>query len=172
MSQVADTPIAGKGAPLHETEIVSSLPVRHLCDWSVELEPVQVVPTPVGTRMIYVLKRGSCSGERLQGEFVPGGGDWLLVGQDSVARIDVRVTLRTDDGELIFVTNSGVISMSPEALERLSRGETIRWDEMYTRTAPHFETSSEKYGWLTSIQAISINEIGPERIDYRVYEVL
>jgi hypothetical protein len=172
MNSVADTPIAGQGVSLHETEIVSSLPVRHLCDWSVELEPVQIVPTPVGTRMIYVLKRGRCSGDRLRGEFVPGGGDWLLVGQDSVARVDVRVTLRTDDGELIFVTNSGVISMSPEALERLSQGETIRWDEMYTRTVPHFETSSEKYGWLTSIQAISINEIGPERIDYRIYEVL
>jgi hypothetical protein len=172
MSQVVDTPIAGQGVPLLETAAVSSLPVRHLCDWSIELEPVQIVPTPVGTRMIYVLKRGSCSGERLQGEFVPGGGDWLLVGQDSVARVDVRVTLRTDDEELVFVTNSGVISMSAEVVERLGRGETIRWDEMYTRTVPRFETSSEKYGWLTSIQAISINEIGPGRIDYRIYEVL
>jgi hypothetical protein len=172
MNEVADTAVAGRALPLHETEVLTSLAVRHLCDWSVELEPAQVVPTPVGTRMIYVLKRGTCTGERLQGGFVPGGGDWLLVGQDSVARVDVRVTLRTDDGELIFVTNSGVISMTPEALERLAQGATIRWDEMYTRTVPRFETSSEKYGWLTSIQAISINEIGPDRIDYRIYEVL
>jgi hypothetical protein len=172
MSELADTAVGGRAVALHETEVFNWLPVRHLCDWSVELEPVQVVPTPVGTRMIYVLRRGTCTGERLRGEFVPGGGDWLLVGQDSVARVDVRVTLRTDDGELIFVTNSGVISMSPEALERLGQGETIRWDEMYTRTVPRFETSSEKYGWLTSIQAISINEIGPDRIDYRIYEVL
>jgi hypothetical protein len=172
MDPITNTTPVGQALPLHATEILASLPVRHLCDWSIELEPVQVVPTPVGTRMIYVLKSGTCTGERLQGEFVPGGGDWLLVGQDSVARIDVRVTLRTDDGELVFVTNSGVISMSPEALERLGHGETIRWDEMYSRSVPRFETSSEKHGWLTSIQTISINEIGPDRIDYRIYEVL
>jgi hypothetical protein len=161
------------GTPrLRETEVLSALPVAHLCDWSVELEPAQVVPTPTGTRMIYVLKRGTCEGDRVRGEFLPGGGDWLLVGTDGVAHLDVRVTLRTDDGELIYVTNSGVIAMSPEALERLGAGERILWNEMYTRSLPRFATSSEKYAWLNSVVCVGINEIGPEQIDYRIYHVL
>ena len=172
MSRLAESAAGGHGLPLDQTEIASSLAVRHLCDWSVELEPVQIVPTPTGTRMVYVLRKGTCEGERLRGEFLPGGGDWLLLGPDAVARIDVRVTLRTDDGELIYVTNSGVISMSPEAVERLGQGETVRWDQMYSRSTPRFETSSEKYAWLGSIVAVSINEIGPGWIDYRIYELL
>jgi hypothetical protein len=136
------------------------------------VEPVQVVPTPVGTRMIYVLKRGTCEGERLRGEFIPGGGDWLLVGQDAIARLDVRVTLRSHDGDLIYVTNSGVISLSPEDFARLADGESIPWYRMYSRSTPRFETSSDKYAWLCGIQAVTINEIGAQRINYRIYELL
>ena len=32
---------------------------------------------------------------------VPGGGDWVLMRPDGVARLDIRFALRTDDGELI-----------------------------------------------------------------------
>ena len=43
------TQIVGHGLPL-----VSALPVEHLFDMRVDLEPVQLIPTPVGTRMTFV----------------------------------------------------------------------------------------------------------------------
>jgi hypothetical protein len=157
-------------APTRET---TALEVRHLADWEVELEPVQLIPTPLGMRATYVLKSGTSQGERLNGEFLPGGGDWLEFGSDGIGRIDVRATLKTDDGELIHVTCTGITRMNPDLLERLRGGERLAWNEMYTRTSPRFETSSERYGWLSGIVTVAVNELGPgDRVSYRIYEVL
>jgi len=38
----------------------------------VDLEPAQLIGTPVGARMTFILKRGSFQGPQLRGEFIPG----------------------------------------------------------------------------------------------------
>ena len=158
---------------LHQGEPRTALEVEHLCDWSIDLDPVEVIATPTGLRMNYRLKAGRCKGERLSGEFVPySGGDWVLVGNDSIGRIDVRCTLRTDDDELIYVTNSGVVAMPPEIVERFGAGERIPWNEMYARSLPRFETASEKYSWLNSIVCVAVNELAADHVDYRIYRIL
>jgi hypothetical protein len=157
--------------PTASTEKRTSLDVRHLCDWSIDLEPAQTIATPFGTRLTYVLKDGTCTGERLSGEFLSGGGDWVLLGNDGIARIDVRVTLQTDDDELIHVTNSGVAVLDQKAMQRWLSGEHIARDEMYARTQPRFE-APEKYAWLNRIVTVAINELGATHVDYEIYEVL
>ena len=52
---------------------------------------------------------------------LPGGGDWLRVGTDGVGRIDVRATIRTHDGELVLLTNTGVIAIAEQALGAVRR---------------------------------------------------
>jgi hypothetical protein len=151
----------------------TALEVRHLADWEVMLEPIQLIPTPLGMRATYVCKTGTSTGERLNGEFLPGGGDWLTFGTDGWGRLDVRATLKTDDGELIHVTNTGVTRMTPELLERLRGGEKLGPGELYTRSQPRFETASDKYAWLNGIITVAVNELGPgDRVFYRIYEVL
>ena len=44
------------------------------------------------------LTGGIIEGPKLQGEVLPGGGDWLLVGSDGTGRVDVRATIRTWSG--------------------------------------------------------------------------
>jgi uncharacterized protein DUF3237 len=121
--------------------------------------------------LTYVLKQGTCAGERLRGKFLPGGGDWVLLGNDGVARIDVRATLQTDDDELIHATNSGVAVLDQKTMQRWLSGEHIARDEMYTRTQPRFE-APEKYAWLNRIVTVAINELGATHVDYEIYEVL
>jgi Protein of unknown function (DUF3237) len=155
-----------------QTERKTSLEVEHLCDWSIELEPVQTIPTPFGTRLTYVLKEGSCQGERLRGEFLPGGGDWVMFGNDGIARVDVRATLRTDDDQLIHVTNSGVVVMDEETMSRWMAGEFLAQDQMYARTQPRFETAAEDYAWLNGVVTVAINQLGRAHVDYEIYRVL
>jgi hypothetical protein len=149
-----------------------TLELEHLLDIHVDLEPVQLVPSPGGTRMIFVAQGGTVSGERLSGEILPGGGDWLLVGSDRVGRIDVRTTIRTTDGALIAMTNTGVVALGDEALARFAAGEDVRCDEAYIRSAPLFETGAPAYSWLNSTVTVAINALGPGYVDYRVFRVL
>lgn len=145
--------------------------LRHLCDMSIDLD-VQPLPSPAGNRMHFALVRGVCHGERLNGTFRSNGGDWLTFGSDRIGRVDVRATLETDDCELVYMTNTGRIVLSEEALGRLGTGERIAWDEMYARSSPLFETGSEKYAWLNGVATVAINEIALDHVDYRIFEVL
>jgi hypothetical protein len=138
----------------------------------VELEPAQAIPTPVGARMTFIAKGGTLEGPRIKGELLPGGGDWLMVGTDLIARVDVRATIRTDDGALIHYETRGVIDVPADGPERLAAGERLPFEETYVRTTPKFETSDERYSWLNGIVAIGHNELVANRINYRIYRVL
>ncbi len=157
---------------LLERPKLAELPVEHLCDFEVELEPAQLIATPVGARMTFIAKGGRVTGPKLNGEVLPGGGDWLLVGSDRVGRVDVRATVRTDDGALIHYTAGGVISIPADGLERLQAGERLPFEETYVRTTPRFETADERYAWLNGIVVVGYNELSKDHIDYRMYRVL
>ena len=94
-------------------------------------------------------------GPRIRGTFVPPGGDWSRVMPSGSLRLDVRLTLKTDDGALIYMTYNGVLRESPENEKKASRGEVLTdKDIAYFITAPTFETAAPKYAWLNGIQAI------------------
>jgi hypothetical protein len=152
--------------------LLDQLPVEHLFDLGVDLEPAQLIPTPRGNRMTFVVRGGTFEGRRLRGEILPGGGDWLVFGTDGVGRLDVRATLRTHDGALIHLTVQGVVDMPPEAIGRYGDGERIGWDEMYTRSTLLFETGDERYTWLNRVVTVAVNELTNDHVDYRVYKVL
>ena len=83
------------------------VPLEHLCTFRIDFVDTHVQRTPLGTRVTYVIGGGRCEGERVHGEFLPGGGDWVLLGADRIARLDVRALLRTDNGALVSITNTG-----------------------------------------------------------------
>ncbi|HUR09373.1 MAG TPA: DUF3237 domain-containing protein [Nonomuraea sp.] len=149
----------------------TTVTVEHLCDFAIRFQTMQTFSTPVATRMIAVVERGTVEGPRLRGEFLPGGGDWITVGSDRVARLDVRATIRTHDDELVFVTVTGRATLSDEALGRLLAGETVGWNEMHARSMPLFETGAERYSWLNSTVAIAVNELSLDHVEYRVYSI-
>ena len=152
--------------------LVTALPVEHLFDMHVDLQPAQQILTPVGTRLTFIVERGVIDGPKLHGEVLPGGGDWLLAGSDGVGRADVRVTIRTHDGVLIHYEARGIIKVPADGLDRLAAGEVLPFGETYVRTTPKFETSDERYAWLNEVVAVGYNILSPNHIDYRIYRVL
>jgi hypothetical protein len=90
------------------------------------LEPAQDVGlTPGGHRRILIVLGGEFSGPRLRGRVLPGGGDRALTREDDSSRLDVRITLETHDGALIYAHYHGILHAKPDVLRRLRAGETV-----------------------------------------------
>ena len=150
------------------------LPLRSefLMQMSAELEDSQQVgETPVGGRRIVYVKSGRFAGAALKGQVLPGGGDWVLVRKDGVSQLDVRITLRTDDGALIYVTYRGISTMTPEVRQRILNGEVVNPSEYYFRTTPVFETAAEKYAWLNKLVAVGVGRRTRTGVEYSVYAI-
>ena len=152
---------------------MADLNTEFLFEVSVDLEePQQMGATPHGDRRIYYVKGGTFEGPKLKGEVLPGGGDWLLLRPDGAGELDVRGTMRTDDGHLIYTYYRGIIHASPDVMRRALQGETVDPSEYYFRTTPVYETSSEKYGWLNRIVAVAVGRFAPNWVGYKGYAIL
>jgi hypothetical protein len=142
----------------------TTLPVRHLftLEANVGAVPPQVIAGPTGTRVVVSVSAGTFKGERLAGTVAEGaGGDFAVFRPDGTLRLDVRLTLVTDDGTRVYVTYNGV--GTPTADGGLS-----------LRTAPTFEAPDGPYAWLNNVQAIGIGESDPAAgtLRYDFYELL
>jgi len=129
--------------------------------------------TPLGVRKIAAVTGGTFEGERLRGTVVsPPCGDWLLLRTDGVLCLDVRLTLKTDDGALVFMHYKGMRHGPKDVIDRLGRGEVVDPAAYYMRATPVFETASDKYSWLNRAVFVAVgrrNAVGPI---YDVHEVL
>jgi len=75
-------------------------------------EGLPVGAGPYGNRLVVEVTGGRVEGKRLRGKILSGGGDWLLVGPDGWARLDVRAQFVTDDGAAIYVSYFGILEMT------------------------------------------------------------
>jgi len=132
-------------------------------------EPQAIGDTPVGGRRIFYVKSGSFTGPRLQGTVLPGGGDWTLMRKDGVSQLDVRITLKADDGSLIFVSYRGITDIPPAVRARIAKGEDVPADQYYFRITPEFETASQKFAWLNRLVAVGVGKKTPTGVVYDVF---
>jgi hypothetical protein len=134
---------------------------------------VDLGPTPKGHRRIATVTGGRFSGERMHGtvEAAPGG-DWLLLRPDEVLELDVRLTLRTHDDALIFMSYRGLRHGPADVMARLNAGEPVDPATYYFRMVPVFETSDARYEWLNRIVSVGTGRREASGPIYQVYEVL
>ena len=116
----------------------------------------EVGPTPHGKLSIFPVIGGTFEGERLRGKVLRGGGDWVVARSDGTFDLDLRVTLETDDGALIYMTFTGV------------RDDANR----YLRTLPRFETAAPNYAFLNRLLAVGMGEIRSDGPVHTIQELL
>ena len=134
---------------------------------------VDIGDTPLGRRRIATVTGGEFEGDRLRGEVVAApAGDWLLQRNDGVTVLDVRLLLKTDDGESIYMAYRGLRHGPAEVMARLAAGEVVDPSTYYFRIVPVFETASKKYEWLNRIVAVGRGRREPTGPIYSVEEVL
>jgi hypothetical protein len=135
-------------------------------------DPVTVGAGPYGERQIYDVTGGSFEGKRLKGKLLPSGGDWLLIDDNGIGRLDVRATLETHDGATIYTQYFGVLVMNEKVVQALEGGGETQFGDTQFVTQPRFETGDERYSWLNSVMAVSEGRTLPNAVEYRVYEVV
>jgi hypothetical protein len=111
-------------------------------------------------------------GTRLRGTIVPGGGDWLLIDADGVGRLDVRITLATEEGARIYVQYFGVLVINEKIKNALEKGGTSEYGDTYFMTQPRFETGDARYSWLNSVMAVAEGRVRPSAVEYKVFELV
>jgi muconolactone delta-isomerase len=135
-------------------------------------QPVDLGDTGRGRRRIVPLTGGTFTGEEISGVLLAGASaDWQIVLADETALADVRYTLRSDDGALLYVRSRGVRHGSPEVLARLARGEDVDAGEYTFRTATRIETAVRPLEWLNKGVFISVGARRPGTVIYETYLV-
>jgi feruloyl esterase len=56
-------------------------------------------------------------------------------------------------------------------MEELSGDGATEYGETYFFTQPRFETGDPRYAWLNSVVAVAQGKVGPQRVDYRLYQL-
>lgn len=135
-------------------------------------QPLDLGEITQGHRRIVPLTGGTFSGPRLSGTLLAGASaDWQIVLPDGTALGDIRYTLRTDAGELLYVQSRGVRHGSAEVLARLGRGEDVDAGEYTFRTTTQIETAAPGLDWLNKGIFVSVGGRQPEGVVYETYLV-
>jgi hypothetical protein len=116
---------------------------------------------PIGARSITPVTGGTFEGPKLRGKVAGPGADWVMRVDETLRILDVRILLITDDEQRIYMTYRGMIYTPPA-------GQGDR----YWRMVPIFETGSEKYRWLTHMVSVGVSFNVPQRVSYRVFQIL
>lgn len=121
-------------------------------------EPVEVGPGPKGHRVVIDVLSARFTADDFTAELATNdAADWATLSDDgTLAALDVRATLKTDDGAFIYIEYGGRMDMNTGLLA----------------TAPTFQTSAPGYSWLNRIQAVAAGSINPETgaLVYTLYE--
>ena len=154
----------------------AELPVPHLTKiYRLEATlgpPLDVGPLAQGRRRIVPLTGGTFSGDTLNGKLIPGASaDWQIVTGDGTSLGDIRYTLQTDAGDLLYVKSRGVRHGSATVLDRLGRGEDVDPDEYMFRTSTEIETASDHLDWLNKGVFIGVAARRPQGVVYETYLV-
>ncbi len=125
---------------------------------------------PFGTRVIAEVTGGSFTGERLSGQILTPGADWVLLDSTGAGHIDVRLTLATNDGAHIYMHYTGILEYTDKVREAFANGTSTEFGDSYFVTQPRFETGDERYSWLNHVVAVAEGRLLEGGMLYKVYE--
>ena len=111
---------------------------------------------------------------KVSGRVLDPSADWVrIIPSDTLRlRLDARVTIETDEHEIIYLSYNGRMHCDKETTDRFRKGEALKAGDCYLISAPTFETKSEKYLWLNDVQAIGkMVEYKPGKDGHLVYDL-
>ena len=109
-------------------------------------QPLDLGDVARGGRRIVPITGGEFTGPQIRGVVLPGGADWQVLRHDSVAELEARYTLRTDDGALIL---SAIMRCATAVgnMAALDAGQPVNPASYYFRGATFSETSAARCAW-------------------------
>ena len=138
---------------------MTEIELKPLATMEVQLgDQIDVGTGPKGHRMVVDVVSVKFTAEDFQAELAThDAADWATLSEDgTLASLDVRATLKTEDGAFIYVEYGGRMDMNTGLLA----------------TAPTFQTGAPRYLWLNRIQAVASGSVNLETglLVYTLYE--
>lgn len=133
--------------------------------------PVEVGTIDGGRRRFIAILGGEIYGPRLNGQVLPGGGDWQTILPGGLTTIEAHYFLQSEEGTVIEVTNPGVRTASPDVVEQLARGAVVDPALYYFRTTPVFGVEGEQLAWLRRSVFVGRGIRNPDNVVIDYYEV-
>lgn len=135
--------------------------LEYLCRIEARLDPAPqfIGPGPDGLRVTFPIAGGTFHGPKLNGTVLPGGADFYCLRTDGVGQIDVRATLKTEDGAMLDVSYTGVADLGEDGYENGLQGKMP--NPIRLRVAPRIRTAHPDHAWLNRLQFIGIGESVP-----------
>lgn len=144
--------------------------LNYLFSYHLRLHPPEMIgAVPDGIRANAYVAEGTLSGEKVNGILRANGGDWVNIRTDGVAITDVRGTIETSDGALIYLSYTGVMDLGEDGYAEFANGQPPPTARIYT--TPRLQTAHPNYRWLNRLQCVGIAEISFETFeaDFDVY---
>ncbi|MDI1451729.1 DUF3237 domain-containing protein [Polyangium sp. 6x1] len=124
-------------------------------------ESITLPNCPSGLRVIVEFPAITWEGERLRARLKgKAAADWIAIGPEGTATLDIRFTMETEDGAVIFVQTHG----------RTDSAKFAAGAPVYL--APRFETGDARYAWLNRIQAVAKGKLESGAVRFEVHEVV
>ena len=134
--------------------------------------PLELGEIAHGHRRIVALTGGTFTGPEINGTLLPGASaDWQIVLPDGTALGDIRYTLQTDGGALLYVQSRSIRHGPAEVLARLGRGEDVDAGEYTFRTSTQIETAAPDLDWLNQGVFIGVGGRQAGGVIYETYLV-
>jgi hypothetical protein len=130
----------------------------HVLSYKVQVrDPLEVIGrAPSGVRVNIYTEGGIVTGPDINGRVLPVGGDWFTLRDDGIGVLDVRSTIETDDGALIYVNYTGLTDWGVDGYQKYLEGRVP--EKSYLRVVPRLEASHPSYKWLNRLQFVGVGE--------------
>ena len=154
---------------------MNSLPHRHLTTLGLDVDLAAIFAigdTPAGRRLVAPVAGGRFDGERLSGNVLPGGSDWVTHRTDGNMTIDVRLMLESADGARLGLTYQGRFLGEAGAIQRYLTGAAIDASEYSLQMVAKFESGDPRYAWLNDAIVVGIGERTSHGPAYQLYEII
>ncbi|MEY2927523.1 MAG: hypothetical protein RL367_2000 [Pseudomonadota bacterium] len=126
--------------------------------------------TPAGLRRIAPVRGGVFTGQRLRGTVQPGA-DWVINRPDGVMVVDVRLTLNTGDGAIIYLSYQGRFLAAADAMARFAKGALLDPSDYSLAIVARFECGDDRYAWLNNVIAVGTGEQTAAGPVYSIFEI-
>lgn len=147
---------------------------EHLFSYSCSIYPNMelIKNAPFGMRCHGYISGGEVWGPKFNGKLRPVGGDWSVVSPNGVVNLDVRATLESNDGAIVYMRYGGRMDLgSPQGYEDY-KAEKFP-PKSYINIMPILETDHPDYEWMNRVSCFGIGRVDftadPVIVQYDVY---
>ena len=147
--------------------------LEHIFSYTADLDktPEVIGQTPEGILVNFYVTGGQVTGPKVTGQLSHVGGDWYTLRPDGVGISDVRATMQTADGALIYMAYTGVMDLGEDGCEKFVKQQLP--DLIPLRVTPRYHTAHPNYQWLNRLQCIGIGQVDNSQstVSYDVYAI-